>query len=272
MDYIHGCDRSEQERLIAQAQFWQSRVLLRQNLLQPGERMLEIGCGVGAVLGILGQHCPGVSFAGIDLQAEQIDYARQHLSGLGVECDLRVGDAAHLPWPDQSFDQVYAVWFLEHLDRPERVLEEAYRVLKPGGRIILTETDYATLLVWPPCGDFQALMQALQDLFIQAGGNPYIGRRLAPLLLKAGFTSISNTPWGFHFFSQPDDRELQDFVAYLDEIFNPLLEQMQTRAQGDRTQLQRGLEHLTRLPSQPEGTVSVTIYRATGVKPITERF
>jgi cyclopropane fatty-acyl-phospholipid synthase-like methyltransferase len=74
MDYIHGYSDTEQERLIQQAEYWREKLILKDLDYQAGEKLLEIGCGAGAVLGILGQTFPGLKLAGIDLEQKQINY------------------------------------------------------------------------------------------------------------------------------------------------------------------------------------------------------
>ena len=68
LDYIHGYSDEEQLRLIQQAEYWREELILRDINYLPGESLLEIGCGVGAVLGILGGAFPDLKLAGIDLQ------------------------------------------------------------------------------------------------------------------------------------------------------------------------------------------------------------
>lgn len=83
-DYIHGYSTTEQERLIQQAQYWRNDLILRDFNYKSGDKLLEIGCGAGAVLGILATAFSGLKIAGIDLETKQINYARQHLSQLGI--------------------------------------------------------------------------------------------------------------------------------------------------------------------------------------------
>jgi SAM-dependent methyltransferase len=148
--YIHGTSEREQRRLVEQADLL--RNLLAGNLaLHPGEHLLEIGCGVGAVLGQIARAHPEARLSGIDISANQIAAAHLHLEGLGVGGpELRVGDGAQLPWPAGHFDPIRMVWVVEHLADTLAVLREARRVLRPGGSIHLTETDYASLRVSPP--------------------------------------------------------------------------------------------------------------------------
>src|SRR5690349_5169094 len=105
-DYVHGYTADEQERLLAQAEHWREELILDGTNLAPGTRLLEIGCGVGAVLGILGVAFPGVELAGVDLEARQIDAARDHLASLRLQADLRRADALALPFAGESFDHV----------------------------------------------------------------------------------------------------------------------------------------------------------------------
>ena len=66
-DYVHGYATTEQERLLRQADHWRDELILAGTTLYPGTRLLEIGCGVGAVLGILGVAFPGIILAGVDI-------------------------------------------------------------------------------------------------------------------------------------------------------------------------------------------------------------
>ena len=76
--YIHGTSAREQQRLIEQASVLAD--LLAANLeLHPGERLLEIGCGVGAVLAQIARSQPQALLSGIDISPEQIEAARRHL-------------------------------------------------------------------------------------------------------------------------------------------------------------------------------------------------
>src|SRR5262249_30597960 len=104
--YVHGYERREQDRLMAQAEHWREELILDETMLQPGIRLLEIGCGVGAVLGVLGEAFPGISLAGVDIEERQVLAAREHLAGLGLSADLRRADALALRYGDASFDHV----------------------------------------------------------------------------------------------------------------------------------------------------------------------
>src|SRR5437763_12937266 len=114
-DYVHGYGTPEQERLVEQAEHWRHRLITDGTELEPGTRLLEVGCGGGAVLAVLGQEFPGVLLTGVDIEAQQRDFARGHLERSGAEATLVEADALALPFPDESFDHVWMMWFLEHV-------------------------------------------------------------------------------------------------------------------------------------------------------------
>src|SRR5262245_24130676 len=122
--YVHGYATAEQERLVEQAEHWRYRLIRDRTSLEPGTRLLEVGCGVGAVLAVLGQEFPGIRLTGVDIEPKQLDFARGHLERSEVEATLVEADALALPFADGSFDHGWMMWFLEHVADPVAVLRE----------------------------------------------------------------------------------------------------------------------------------------------------
>ena len=266
--YIHGTSRREQKRLIHQAA--QLAELLQGNLeLHPGERLLEIGCGVGAVLGQIGQAHPGSQLFGIDISPDQIAAARGHLSGLGLDqVDLAVGDGAALPWACASMDRVRLVWVVEHLQEPLAVLREALRVLRPGGTIHITETDYSSLRVSPPDPAIEAMLSAFVSHF-NRHGNAHAGPALGPWLEQAGFTAVHNAMVGIHHWC-PSRRDAVDgFCSYLLGFIEPERSALFEAAPTPHAAalIETGLERFARLAERPDGAISISAYQARGMKP-----
>jgi len=261
--YLHGYSAAEQARLVEQATYWRDTLILPDLPYRPGERLLDVGCGCGAVLGILAAAHPGMTFAGIDREPRQIDAARAHLARLGVgNADLRVGDARSLPWPDGTFDHAYLMWFVEHVQGIEPILREIRRVLRPGGTITINETEYESYHVWPESPDWEHLEEAMFRHF-QAHGEAHAGRRLGPLLVEAGFTDVRNRLVGAHFFVGSGDDSLSRHTRYTADYIAPVLGEF-VRMGYDEARLRRGLAHLLSIHEDPHGAFTQLVYRARG--------
>src|SRR5215216_2586953 len=104
-----------------------------QALLKPGEKVLDVGCGTGAVTipAKLRVGIKGIA-AGIDPAPEMIAVARQKANRANLEIDFRVGVIESLPWPDGTFDAVTASLMMHHLPEQLQVrgVAEIFRVLK----------------------------------------------------------------------------------------------------------------------------------------------
>jgi len=154
--HIHESPAQTEGRLIRWASFYDGlvnvmtlgyvrrlRVLTVDNaLLQPGENILDVGCGTGAVT-IPAKIRVGKNggAAGIDPAPEMIAVARRKASRAGLEIDFRLGVIESLPFPDETFDAVTSSLMMHHL--PEHVqvsgLAEIRRVLKSGGRLLIAD-------------------------------------------------------------------------------------------------------------------------------------
>ena len=75
----------------------------------------------------------------------EIGRRKAEAEDVGDRISWKIGDAQSLDFPDRSFDLVTAHTLLSHVDEPARVLEEARRVLRPGGTLVIFDGDYATL-------------------------------------------------------------------------------------------------------------------------------
>ena len=159
--------------------------------LPPTAAVLEVGCGTGVVCrAIASRHGFAGTVTGIDQSEDFIEVARALAANdaAGDRVQFAVGDAYRLDFPAASFDAVIAHTVLSHVNDPFAVLEEAARVVRPGGVVAVFDGDYASLTFG--CSDprlGEAVETALQAMIISS---PRVMRDLPRLLPKAGLQLI----------------------------------------------------------------------------------
>ena len=117
------------------SRIWEEVRFLFDDYVRPGDKVLDLGCGNGRFFEILKDK--GVDYIGVDFSERLIEIAKKRYP----QVKFQVADALNLPFPNNFFDKVYAIAVLHHIPSKEfrqRFLEEAKRVLKPGGLLILT--------------------------------------------------------------------------------------------------------------------------------------
>lgn len=213
--YLHGYDHEEQQRLLNQAR------LLEQTIYSTVDfsmcrNVLEIGCGVGAQSEILLRRFPNINLSSIDFMNEQIRAAKKHIEDFKIfnsRWNIQQMDAEHLQYEDQSFDGVFICWMLEHTKNPLLVLNEAFRVLKPGGLIVVNEVMNFTFFLDPYSPKIWQYWMAFNDYQYDQSGDPFVGVKLGQFLKKCRFNDIKTNVKTLHL----DDRQPQLRASILTE-------------------------------------------------------
>lgn len=186
------------------------RGLLSVLAVEPGARVLDIGCGYGAgavELAVL----RGVEAIGMDLDRQVLTLAGrvaqqatdQGIMPSGSSVRFCAGDVYRIPCRDEAFDLVVARYLFQHLPTPEAAVAEIHRVLRPGGRACLVDVDDGLWVRDPPVsGGYRRLLDALTAAQHAVGGDRLVGRKLASYLNQAGFdlggfTTIPETAFGW---------------------------------------------------------------------------
>jgi SAM-dependent methyltransferase len=163
--------------------------LIDQAAIQPGESVLDLGCGTGTLAILLKRRVPTADVVGVDGDPDMLTRARHKALGAGLPIRFDQGLSWELPYPGASFDVVISTLFFHHLDARGRflTLAELARVLRPGGRLHVAD--------WGRQGSLLMRIVSLPDRLldgIDRTADSFAGR-LPVLMDEAGFVSVSET-------------------------------------------------------------------------------
>ena len=192
-----------------------------------GRRILDAGCGSGALSAAL--RARGAVVTGFDVSAAMVDLA---YSRLGEDADLRVADlAAPLPFADAAFDDVVASLVLHYLEDWAGPLSELRRVLRPGGRLILSVIHPSVYAIVHPEADYFALTRYSED-YVMDGRTVWLTYWHRPLhavtdaFTAAGFriTTLSEPPPAPDTPAEllPPDEPGRSFLCFLFFVLEPV--------------------------------------------------
>jgi ubiquinone/menaquinone biosynthesis C-methylase UbiE len=117
------------------------RELLRELNPQPGDRILDLGCGTGTLALMIKRSQPQAAIEGIDADPVMLDRARRKSAEAGLPISFQTGMAQDLPYADGAFDAVVSSLFFHHLEREQKIaaFNEIHRVLAPGGLVRIAD-------------------------------------------------------------------------------------------------------------------------------------
>jgi ubiquinone/menaquinone biosynthesis C-methylase UbiE len=168
--------------------------------LQPGQQVLDVGCGPGTItIGLARIVAPG-KVVGIDNEPAPLEQARADAQRQGVSnVSFAVSDAYLLNYPDSAFDVVHAHQILQHLTEPVAALREMRRVCKQDGYVAARDADYAAMAWYPPQDRLDRWLDLYRRVAHSNRTEPDAGRRLLSWAREAGFEDVtcSATAWCF---------------------------------------------------------------------------
>src|SRR5688572_20290931 len=167
-----------------------------------GNRILDVGCGTGAVeLRLSRLRVPQVTLIGIDRVVERTIVAERTTDGHNLRASFSAADACHLPFPDATFDSTFCVAVLQHVPESSEALREFARVTRTGGRILAVEPDNAARYWYSSAPEGMrafALARTFFDALARSRGDVFelrVGPRLATLFAESGIEPLEVQPF-----------------------------------------------------------------------------
>jgi ubiquinone/menaquinone biosynthesis C-methylase UbiE len=176
------------ERMYATRDVLRRRALVREALAaSPGDRILDVGCGPGFyVAELLDAVGSEGHVVGVDRSEDMLAVAAGRVSAHG-NVEFHRGEATALPVGDAGFDRVLSVQVFEYVDDVPAALAEMHRVLRPGGRVVLWDVDWATLSWHATDRDLMRRTLAAWDRHL---ADPSLPSTLSAQLRAAGFEDV----------------------------------------------------------------------------------
>lgn len=179
-------------------------------------RVLDVGCGPGTILAGLVRQRPNLTAVGIDLSQERIEEAQTNLVPFPT-ATAQVGDAANLPFQDDSFDLVYCRLLLEYLPERGKAVSAMVRVCRRGGQVVLYDLDGQLVWHYPPDQELEEGLAAVLQHLSRSGFDPFVGRKLYALARAAGLVDLQVGLEAYHLYAgRIDKHQLQLWETKLD--------------------------------------------------------
>lgn len=183
------------ERLRYQAAvLWERELpLLTRAGLVDGVKILEAGCGPGFITEKLARVCPHSALTVVEKDAGFLEAALQYIKAAQIRgVEAIAADVGNTGLASESFDFIYARFLLQHLPDPGMAIAELYRLLKPGGKLVILDIDEGfppVIEPWLP--EMEALLgnNGKKNMAV-SGRDVQIGRKLWRLLKGHGFHAL----------------------------------------------------------------------------------
>lgn len=263
--YVHGYSEKEATRLNDQADSL-SALIHHDSIWEDGSLILEAGCGVGAQTKTVAAQNPNSQFISIDISKESITAAQELINAEGVtNVEFQVANIFDLPFEEEYFDHIFLCFVLEHLPNPQEALEKLKAKLKPNGTITLIEGDHGSTYFHPDSEWANQVIQCQVELQKRNGGDANIGRKLYPILEKAGFDEIKVSPRQVYV----DDSNPAWVEGFTKNTFTAMIEGIQADAISNglmtKETFEKGIQDLYRT-AKGGGTFCYTFFKGIGIK------
>lgn len=261
--YLHGFSNEEQERLRKQARFAEHRIY-RNIDFSKHQHVLEVGCGVGAQSEILLRRFPNLQLTGIDYSDRQIHTAQKSLASLPYAKDryeIKKMDAMNMTFESNQYDGAFLCWVLEHVPNPQRVLSEVRRVLKPGGRVYITEVMNSSFFIDPYSPNVWKYWMAFNDFQYDNSGDPFVGAKVGNFLTSLGYSQIKTNIVSWHLDNRRPSERKEMFDYWLSLMLSAS-EQLKKSNYVDEATIQAAINEMNEVKTNPNAVFMYSFMQA----------
>ncbi len=193
-------DNEEIARLKFQHQVWkdQTNFAIEKSRVLEGEKIIDLGCGPGYIsydlLELIGEKGKIFCMDNSDLFVQFIkEQKNNNIEPIKLDIRNELPDYSHLYG---TIDKVFCRWVLMFIGDVEKIIEEVYKMLKPGGKFASIEYfNFRQIAMFPKSEVFDKVYDSVWRLITQKGGNPDIGNEVYKIMQTKGFKSIKITPF-----------------------------------------------------------------------------
>jgi SAM-dependent methyltransferase len=159
-------------------------------LVQPRARILDVGCGPGAIAAAAARAFPACEIVAIDASPLRVAAASRALAP-HANASVHQGDALALPFADESFDLVLCRFLLQYLAGRARAVAEQVRVCRTGGVIMLQDLDGQLVQHHPPDHELERGLRVVLVELARIGFDPFVGRKLFQLARETDLADVT---------------------------------------------------------------------------------
>ena len=177
------CNRHEKQAVLAGLENH-----LRHVPVPKKARILDAGCGSGAMARCFASHFADASVIGVDIRDDYVVYAQGRAKEDGLQnVEFRQDSVFDLPFANASFDVVWSKYVMQWINDPEKAVAEFRRVTKPGGVVVCCNFDGFAITHYPEDESLQRHILTVFPRLIDVN----IGRKTAPIFHECGLINIS---------------------------------------------------------------------------------
>ena len=265
-EYDYGAKKEEATRLELQALAMEP--LIRQELqvlnLQKGMKILDAGCGTGAISRMIAEEVGPGTVYGVDMDTLFLEEAVKTANQKGISnIQFQEGNICNLDFKDGFFDATYCRLVLMHVNDPIETVQELGRVTKSNGIVGISDIDDGTFVTYPDIPHFHHLFRQFGKNAKSKGMDRYIGRQLYFILNKAGLKDITITPIPM-IGSQEAPLMLQLATTNIFELFQHNFDEMLTKGLITQQDIETAIQDREVFINHPGAFFIITSFFATG--------